>query len=77
MTAQLARVPGEVGLALVGLVGRRGVEERVERHLGVDDHGAAPGEPDHEIGAQGAVREVDLLVEVAAVDEPRPARPRA
>ena len=47
----------------------RGVEEGVERDLGVHHDAAAAGEPHHQVGAPGAVGELDLLVEVAAVDE--------
>ena len=54
----------------VGLVGRGGVEEGVERDLGVDHDAAAAGQPHHQVGTLGAVGELDLLVEVAAVDQP-------
>ena len=70
VAAQLAGVAGQMGVAQVGVVGRRGVEEGVERHLGVDHDAAAAGQPHHQVGALGAVGEVDLLVEVAAVDQP-------
>ena len=72
MAAQLSRVAGEVGVSLVGVVGRRGVEEGVERHLGVDHDRPPADEPDHEVGSQRrvvAVAQVDLLLEVAAVDQ--------
>ena len=49
-----------------------GVEERVERHLGVDHDRPLAGEADDEVGPQGAVGavvQVDLLEEVAAVDQ--------
>ena len=55
MGAQLPGVPGQVGLALVLVVGARGVEEGVERHLRVDDHPAAADEVDDQVGALRAV----------------------
>ena len=45
------------------------VEERVERHLGVDHDRLAAGQVHDEVGAQHAVGELDLLGEVAAVDQ--------
>ena len=72
MAAQLSRVAGELGVSLVGVVGRRRVEEGVERDLGVDHDRPPADEPDHEIRSQRRVRvvaQVDLLLEVAAVDQ--------
>ena len=53
MAAQLARVAGQVGVALVGVVGRRRVEEGVERHLGVDHDrcGRRPAGPPGRVAA--------------------------
>ncbi len=70
MGAQLSRVSGQMGIARVRLVGRRGVEVGVERHLGVDHHPAPTHEVDHQVGPPGAVVEAHLLVEVAPVDQP-------
>ena len=50
-----------------------GVQERVERHLGVDDDVLAAGEVDHQVGAQQPPSSVPcghLLGEVAAVHQP-------
>ena len=71
--AQLAGVAGQVGLALVVVIGARGVEERVERHLRVDHHPTPADQLDDEVGALDAVvasDRVGLLGEVAPVDQP-------
>ena len=53
--AHLTHVPAQVGRCLVGVVGRERVEVGVERHLGVDDHDAAAGQPHDDVGDRGAV----------------------
>ena len=73
MLPQLPGVAGQVGLALVVVIGARGVEERVERHLRVDHHPTAAHELDDQVGALDAVvagHGVGLLGEVAPVDQP-------
>ena len=62
-----------LGVRADGRVDRAGVEEGVERHLGVDDHVLAAGQAHDEVGAQPAVVAGGghLLGEVAAVDQAR------
>ena len=63
-------MPLQRGLAHGLVVGGRGVEVGVERHLRVHDDLPAADEVDDQVGAQGAVLEPHLLAEVAPVDQP-------
>ena len=71
MRPQLPRVPDEVGLPLVLVVGAGRVEERVQRDLGVDDHPPPADQVDDEVGSLDPVvgAGVGLLGEVAAVHQ--------
>ena len=50
-----------------------GVEERLERHLGVDHHPTRPRQRDHHVGPEPSVGagRGHLLLEVAVLDHPR------
>ncbi len=61
-----------MGLDLVGVVSGQRVELGVERHLRIDDHGPAAGQPHHQVGSVVSVlvHQVHLLLEVAVLDHP-------
>ena len=73
MVAQLLGVAGQMGLALVVVIGAGRVEEGVEWDLGVDDDPPTTDQLDDQVGPLHRVvarHGVDLFGEVAAVDHP-------
>ena len=69
MRTQLGGVSAQVSAVVVLVVRGRGVEIGVEGDLGVDDELLVAGQVHHQVGAQPPVLELDLLGEVALVDQ--------